>query len=409
MSDNESVYCTELPKIIDDGTDNNYGEWKIRSYHKLREWGLLKYIEGPTSDPPFIPPLRQTLTCQSVDDNGNLSTTHVLGNDAEHQKALADAEPWLSGNNIALSRIVTALPSRQLHLVQNVLYAKQAWESLRSIYRPRNLLHAATIKHQIMTYRCTSDMDVAKWLNDMQRLYGCLCNLDVECMSDREFALAILDLMPQDDVWRYFVSSLRTKVHDCDRQGVPISSITFIADIRDEYWYRHKDDFNTASRVFSARFEAQKRSTNASKRPSPTDLVTPSTSPVVAAKRARGPNPSKANLPRVTKHKRKQRTAKDTPGARTVVQPRPITPNSSTILSIGQPRPTSTVHIQSVDNASQATSALTSDSQCHAWYTQIENGVTHTTLPHDNSCHPFTQPIELCLAVVRHHTTRVNN
>src|SRR6266403_1962981 len=296
MSDNESVYCTELPKIIDDGTDNNYGEWKIRSYHKLREWGLLKYIEGPTSDPPFIPPLRQTLTCQSVDDNGNLSTTHVLGNDAEHQKALADAEPWLSGNNIALSRIVTALPSRQLHLVQNVLYAKQAWESLRSIYRPRNLLHAATIKHQIMTYRCTSDMDVAKWLNDMQRLYGCLCNLDVECMSDREFALAILDLMPQDDVWRYFVSSLRTKVHDCDRQGVPISSITFVADIRDEYWYRHKDDFNTASRVFSARFEAQKRSTNASKRPSPTDLVTPSTSPVVAAKRARGPNPSKANL-----------------------------------------------------------------------------------------------------------------
>ena len=45
MSDNERIPRNELPKIIDDGTNNNYGEWKMKSYYKLKEWGLLKYIE----------------------------------------------------------------------------------------------------------------------------------------------------------------------------------------------------------------------------------------------------------------------------------------------------------------------------------------------------------------------------
>ena len=47
-----------------------------------------------------------------------------------------------------------------------------------------------------MAYRCQSDMNIAKWLNDMQRLYNSLCNLDVDRMTDHDFALAILDLMP---------------------------------------------------------------------------------------------------------------------------------------------------------------------------------------------------------------------
>jgi hypothetical protein len=50
-----------------------------------------------------------------------------------------------------------------------------------------------------MTYRCTVDMNVAKWLTDMQCLYTTLCSVEVEQMTDHEFTLAILDLMPQDN------------------------------------------------------------------------------------------------------------------------------------------------------------------------------------------------------------------
>jgi hypothetical protein len=61
MANNETIYHANLPKLLDngtndDGTNNNYGKWKTKLYHKFLEWDLLKYIEGPTSDPPNIPP-----------------------------------------------------------------------------------------------------------------------------------------------------------------------------------------------------------------------------------------------------------------------------------------------------------------------------------------------------------------
>ena len=208
MSNSDSTNRSELPKLIDNGRENNYGEWKTKSYHKLREWDLLKYIEGPDSNPPIIPPLRERQTFHGVDDAGNQSTVHVPGNAAEHHTAVRKAKPWTTGNNIALSRIVAAVPGNQLHLVENSAYAKDAWDNLRSVYQPNNSLRASTIKSQIMTYRCSADMDVSKWLDDMQRLYNSLCNLEVDRMSDRKFALAILNLMPQDDGWRDFTSNL---------------------------------------------------------------------------------------------------------------------------------------------------------------------------------------------------------
>jgi gag-polypeptide of LTR copia-type len=105
----------------------------------------------------------------------------------------------MTGNNTALSKIIAAVPGHQLHLVKRVRYAKQAWDSLRSVYQPRKSHRASTIKGQIMAYRCLPDMNIATWLNDMQRLYNSLCDLDTESMADRTFALAILNLMPQDD------------------------------------------------------------------------------------------------------------------------------------------------------------------------------------------------------------------
>jgi gag-polypeptide of LTR copia-type len=427
MPNDNAAHRHELPKITDDGTNNNYGEWETKSYYKLREWDLLKYIEGPTSEPPVIPPLREPITHHSVDDNGNLSTVHAPGNLAEHQQALADAAPWMIGNNTALSRIVAALPAHQLHLVKRSEYAKRAWESLRSVYRPRNSLRTSTIKAQIMTYRCQSDMNVAQWLNDMQALYNSLCDLDTDRMTDRDFALAILDLLPQDDGWRNFVSDLRTKVRDKDAQEVSIDSATFISTIRDEYWFRHKDDHQVSSHIFSARFDAQKRA-GLQKRLRPDDLVAATTS---TNKRPRPLNPNRANLHCANKHCAFPR-GHDTANCLTYggakqgqygpwwrgpwnihlpesqrskdnnIPPKSHTANSrytaptvqqTATIDVSSERSTTTP-IHSDDNSTQANSALSSEPTYYAWATHFDNQNAQTTLPvlnyalpSDNSCY----------------------
>ena len=55
MSDDKVLYKTGLPKLTNNDTNNNYSKWATEAYHKLDEWDLLKYIEGPLSDPPVIP------------------------------------------------------------------------------------------------------------------------------------------------------------------------------------------------------------------------------------------------------------------------------------------------------------------------------------------------------------------
>jgi hypothetical protein len=262
MPNNDTTHRTELPKIVDDGTNNNDGEWEMKSYHKLCDWNLWKYINGPTSLLPVIPPLWQTVTHHSVDNNGTLASIQVPGNAAEHEQAIMNAEPWMAGNNTALAKIISAVPSHQLHLVKCAKYAKQAWDSLCLVYQPRNSLWATTIKGQIMAYCCNNNMDIALWLTDMQHLYNSLCDLDTDRMTDHEFALAILDFTPQDDGWRDFVSGLWMKVCNSDTQQQHIDSISFITAICEEYWYQHKDDYHTTSHIFSARYEAQKRNNN---------------------------------------------------------------------------------------------------------------------------------------------------
>ncbi|KAF8489708.1 hypothetical protein F5888DRAFT_1638455 [Russula emetica] len=160
MSNNGTTHRTELPKLVDNGLDNNY---------------------GPVSQPPEIPLLIHPTSYQGLNDNGILTTVHIARNIIEHWNAINNAQPWMTGNNVALSRIVAAIPSHQLHLVQNAMYAKQAWENLWLVYQPHNSLRATT------------------WLKDMQCLYNSLCDLDPEQMSDCDFVLAILDLMPQDN------------------------------------------------------------------------------------------------------------------------------------------------------------------------------------------------------------------
>ena len=58
----------------------------------------------------------------------------VHENAAKHDQAIEDAKPWMKQNNTALSKIVNAVPKDQMHLVNDTLYARDAWSNLRDYY-----------------------------------------------------------------------------------------------------------------------------------------------------------------------------------------------------------------------------------------------------------------------------------
>jgi hypothetical protein len=255
-----AAYCGELEEIFDDGTNNNYGEWKIKSRFKLRSWDLWKYIEGPESEPPVIPALAETVARRgsSTDDSGHTKTLHVQGSSAEEHKQKTEesgGEPWMAANNLALAKIVCAVPGAQMHLVEDAKYAKQAWESLRSYYQPGGVFRAQAIRSNIVTYRCTPDMDVARWLNDMQGLYSSLRDVDTMGFSDQAFALAILDNMPRDDGWFGLVSNWQTEF--LLRESGPVNLAEVITAIREECWWRNRDNCQTY--LSSARADADRK------------------------------------------------------------------------------------------------------------------------------------------------------
>jgi hypothetical protein len=272
-----------LTKLVDDGINNNYGEWETKAYHTLRSWDLVQYIEGPESDPPLIPDLIIGKTYRGMTADDVETTIHVRGNKEEHDIAKTKALPWMTANNLCLSKIVNAVPNINLHLVRRARYAREAWEALKKFYQPQNSLRAATLKADISSYRCQTNMNVSTWLNDMLRMYDTLYGTDPESMTDSSFTLAIIDNMPQDnDAWRGFLSDLRTKLrqYESSTPPTPIRSTEFITLIRDEYWFRHRDDPQMNSHVFSARSNADKRGTKRARDTHSTSFAT--------AKRARG-------------------------------------------------------------------------------------------------------------------------
>jgi len=272
-----AAYCGELDEIFDDGTSNNYGEWKIKSRFALRSWDLWKYIEGPESEPPDVPAIRETVT--GPDASGQIITIYLEGNNAGPQQRTEEAAPWMVGNNLALAKIVRAVPSSQLHLVEDAKYAKEAWQNLCSDYQQRNSYLATRIKHQILASRCTSDMDVAQWLGDMQRLYGALYLMDNKSLDDQSFALNILVSMPHDESWSVFLSGWRAQVRQRECGPAPnpiINSTELINSIRDECWFRNRNNPDYIARFFSARVEADKK--KAQKRSRAPDAASTSTS-----------------------------------------------------------------------------------------------------------------------------------
>ena len=208
-----------LPKL-DDGQVNNYGEWKTKAELQLRSWDLLKYVSGPESTPPNIPDLRESYIQRGTDPADPTDTVKVFrvhGNAAERDRALEDAKPWMAQNNIALSKIANAVPKDQMHLVNDTLYACEAWSNLRDYYQPLNSMLADALIGDLHAYRCTPTMDVGVWLNDLQRLYNNLNDMDPLAISDRAFALIAIGNLPlRDPDWRSFAVGLRQRVNQYD-------------------------------------------------------------------------------------------------------------------------------------------------------------------------------------------------
>lgn len=131
---NDSAHQSQLSKLTNDGINNNYGEWETRAFHSFWTWDLWKYIKGKQSTPPVIPPLTERHTYHGVDNQNQLATVHIPGNCAEHETAIRNAEPWMTANNLCLSKIIHTVPTQHLHLVKHTVYAKEVWESLHMVF-----------------------------------------------------------------------------------------------------------------------------------------------------------------------------------------------------------------------------------------------------------------------------------
>jgi hypothetical protein len=98
--DTKTQASGKLPKLIDNGTTNNYGEWKIQSQSELRSLGLWKYIEGPDSIPPEIPTLENELYLDGSNDEGNTKRFHIAGNSQYRTQKIYATKPWMKKNDI---------------------------------------------------------------------------------------------------------------------------------------------------------------------------------------------------------------------------------------------------------------------------------------------------------------------
>ena len=81
--DTKTTYSGKLPKLIDNGQTNNYGKWRIQLQTELHSLSLWKYIEGPDSIPPTIPPIHANEYLEGSNYEGNIKVFHVRGNAKE--------------------------------------------------------------------------------------------------------------------------------------------------------------------------------------------------------------------------------------------------------------------------------------------------------------------------------------
>jgi hypothetical protein len=202
----------KLKDLTDDGVTNNYNEFSHKGKLELQAIGCWKFIKGPLSMPPVIPPLRRSQRIKGPDNTGTERTIIITGNEMEVQQAIDDAVPWEEGSLKALNTISQAMPATKLHLVQTAKTANDAWENLKAEYRSVNAMSATRLKTNILGYKFLEGYKMANWRDDMQRMYQELCDVDDRALSDDEFARHLVTMMPTNDRWRYLHSELSSKV-----------------------------------------------------------------------------------------------------------------------------------------------------------------------------------------------------
>jgi hypothetical protein len=253
-ADTDRTEWSKFPEIRQKDGVNNYGAWAVKAKYRLITMNLWEYIEGSMEIPPIVPKLRPARRIRGPDEHGNIVIIHDDGNKAQVDAAQALAAPWIEKDSQALDLILNAVPDDLLYLVKRSKSAKQAWNSLHTSMQPANSTRALAIKQRIMSYNCKSGFNVMRWLDDCQRQYDELCNMDPESMPDIEFAKTLISNMPVDSNWQNFMLGLR---QEYSKKIEHPGSIEVINTIQDEYWAQHKDDPETYSTVFSAKFQAE--------------------------------------------------------------------------------------------------------------------------------------------------------
>jgi hypothetical protein len=256
MSDSKNdTEHKKFPELKRKDGVTNYGAWVVKAQQRLMTLDLWEVVGGTDTKPPIIPKLTRARVMKGKNAHGMDVEIHQPGNQVEVEAATIVAAPWIKKNNQALDLIMNAVPDEMLYLVKRVAYAADAWNALRSALQPANSIRAQAIKQRLVAYICEDTYDVATWLDDCLRQYDDLCNMDPQNMPDEEFARTILNNMPVSTQWRTFLSYLR---QEYSKRPTHPSSIEVVNAIREENWAQHKDDPEAFSKVFAAKYHAER-------------------------------------------------------------------------------------------------------------------------------------------------------
>jgi hypothetical protein len=161
------------------------------------------------------------------------------------------------------------LSTGQLHFVDGILYASEAWNILRDHYQPLNSSLALSLRTDLQSYWCIPPMDVHEWLIDMQKMYHDLLDMSPDSLSDREFTI---NNLPQiGGRWETFASNLCKRINKYDNtKPIPLAvrSVEFLSAICQEYLLCNRNKPEVTAQIFTVRANAENK---AAKRPLPSD------------------------------------------------------------------------------------------------------------------------------------------
>ena len=140
----------------------------------------------------------------------------------------------MNQNNLARAHLIRAIPGHLLPCIEGIPYASEIWSKLQDRYQKPNSPMSNSKKTAITNYLCTPSMDVAVWLDDMQRLYDGLCVMDPHALSDYDFALLLMGNLPETAEWRAFAAGLRQRIdrYTNNIDTTPITSDDFATAIK---------------------------------------------------------------------------------------------------------------------------------------------------------------------------------